>query len=71
MSKIKVKVVPTQGKAKTVTLEATGAPLGEVLKKGGYDPKSFEVKANGKAADLDSFVTDGDEVSLTERVKGS
>ena len=71
MSKIKVKVVPAQGKTKTVTLEATGAPLRDVLMKGGYDASNFEVKKNGKSADLSSYVSDGDEVSLTERVKGS
>ncbi len=71
MSKITVTIAPTQGKTKQVTLEATGAPLRAVLKKGGYDASNFDVKVDGKSVDLDANVEDGAQVTLTERVKGS
>jgi sulfur carrier protein ThiS len=71
VSKIKVKIVPASGKPTTVEVEGTAAKLGAVLKKAGYALGSFVAKVNGKAADADTMIETGAEVSLTEKPKGS
>lgn len=61
MAKIKVavEVVPLAGKStkKKVELEATGATVGEVLKKAGVDPTNMTVRVDGKDATLNDHVT--------------
>ncbi len=70
MSKdIKVKVVPSSGEVTNLT--ASGYSVREVLAAAGRDPKGMHILVNGGSANLDTHVKDGDEITLTERPKGS
>jgi len=80
MVKVKVKVVPTQGKSTTETVEvkAKGTSLKDVLKAAKISPKGKDLLVNGKPATLDTLVCDGDTVSakdivveVSERPQGS
>lgn len=70
MSKdITVKVVPSSGEVTTLT--ATGNSVREVLEAAGRTSEGMHVLLNGNSATLDTHVKSGDEISLTERPKGS
>jgi len=76
--KVNVKVVPTQGKTTTTTIEvkATGTTLKDVLKAAKISPKNKDLLVNGKPASLDTCVEAGDKVSavqveVSERPQGS
>lgn len=72
VSKITVHVVPAgQGKPRKVIVNATSAKLSEVLEKAKMSLDGFVAKSGGKALDADSHITDGAEITLTEKVKGS
>ncbi len=85
---VAVEVVPLAGKStkKKVELEATGATVGEVLKKAGIDPTNMTVRVDGKDAALSDHVTSkskiaaqaqatpeatAPKVTVTERPQGS
>ncbi len=75
MAKIKVavEVVPLAGKTteKNVELEATGATVGEVLKKADINPTNMTVRVDGKDASPGDHVPNGSKIMVTERPQGS
>ncbi|MDO8584874.1 MAG: hypothetical protein Q7R85_01995 [bacterium] len=79
--KIKVKVVPTQGKSTTkdVEVEESGASVAEVCEAAGIDVKNMDLTMNGKPAKLTTHVGPKDAleakdkpvVAVSERPRGS
>lgn len=69
--KITVKVIPVEGKERTIEVKTTGAKLKDVLKEAGVDSKlNFEVRGR-PVVDLDTFVEEGAIIKVTEKVRGS
>lgn len=68
--KVKVTVVPTQGKSTTATVELkkSGASLKEVLKAAKVSAENKDLMVNGEPATLDTHVTASDKVSIQVRV---
>jgi len=70
---VTVEMVPTSGTAttKTVTLEKSGASLGEVLAEAKVSAKNKDLLVNGKPATVDTHVTAGDKVGVKVNVQVS
>lgn len=66
--KVKVTMVPTQGKSsnRTVEVEPNGTSVGAVLKQAGIDPTNRDLKVNGAPATLDTHVTAKDTITAEE-----
>lgn len=77
MAKFTVEVVPVSGAKRTeeVEMDATGATVGEVLKKAGISPDNMQLSINGEPATTASHLPKGAKVSakieVTERARGS
>jgi len=75
--KVKIMVVPTQGKSttQTVELKKSGASLKEVLKAAGVSADNKDLLVNGQPATLDTHVGAKDKVEVkvqvSERPRGS
>lgn len=67
---VKVTVVRMGHEAKELSLESN-ATFGEALSKAGIEASSAEgLRVNGKPADLDSTVRDGDFITYNPKVSG-
>lgn len=72
MSKIKIKVVPVQGKGKTFEVDATHSTVEAALNAGGIAvSEGLQFTVNGEPADLKQAIAEGDTLAVTEKVKGS
>lgn len=69
---IKVKLVPAQGKAIDVEVEATHTTVGAVLKAAKVkEASNLQYSLNGHPAGVNDAVTAKDTVTVTEQVRGS
>ena len=72
MAKIKIKMVPVQGKSHIVEVDATHTTVSAALKAAGLSTAAgFLYSVNGEPADLNRAVAESDTVTVTEKVKGS
>lgn len=72
--KVKVTIVPTSGDSREVEVEATKTSLKDVLQEAGISANTthFQFAVNGRPQDnLDTAISDGSSLVVTEKARGS
>jgi sulfur carrier protein ThiS len=71
--KVQLSITPSSGSSMhdNVDVPATGTSVEEVLRIAGKTASGMQIAVNGEPAALNTHVKPNDQVTLTERVRGS